>query len=159
MNWTRGFVIQRREIYENAWEWHCSVYLRWLDSSSIPFNHFNGQHKQFTAVVTQCLKITQKISFCKIASEAITFEQHWFDWQRQWWIDFTSVLLADMVNKMLSSLKITIKVSFYNITSEASYVYFRFFLNKMNINLIDKDNDGWTHFCFAYGYGQQDVVK
>ena len=64
-----------------------------------------------------------------------------------------------MVNKMLSSLKITIKVSFYNITSEASYVYFRFFLNKMNINLIDKDNDGWTHFCFAYGYGQQDVVK
>ena len=68
-------------------------------------------------------------------------------------------LLADMVNKMLSSLKITIKVSFYNITSEASYVYFRFFLNKMNINLIDKDNDGWTHFCFAYGYGQQDVVK
>ena len=30
---------------------------------------------------------------------------------------------------------------------------------KININLIDKDNDGWTHFCFAYGYGQQDVVK
>ena len=73
------------------------------------------------------------------------------------WLHFC--LLADMVNKMLSSLKITIKVSFYNITSEASYVYFRFFLNKMNINLIDKDNDGWTHFCFAYGYGQQDVVK
>ena len=64
--------------------------------------------------------------------------------------------------KLFSSLahhsvwKLLKKVSFSNIASEASYVYFR---NLLIIDWIDKDADGWTAFVYACEYGRQDVVK